>query len=65
MVDEVSCRVIATGKECRNLGHWSWMLLQGKNNVRTIIITAYYPTVSASAGVAYSQHLEALVITKI
>ena len=36
-----------------------------KNNVRTIIITAYLPTVSASAVGAYSQKLEALAIVKI
>ena len=57
-VDEVSCRVIKTGQEFRNMGCWSWMLLQVKKNVRTRIITAYWPTVSASAGGAYIQQLE-------
>ena len=41
------------------------MLLHGNNNVITRIITAYFPTVSASAGGAYSQQLEFLVIMKI
>ena len=64
-VDEVSCRVIASGQEFRNLGHWAWMLLQGKNNVRTRVITAYCPTVSASVGGSYRQKLESFAIMKI
>ena len=64
-VDKVSCREIATGQGFRNLGHWSWILLQGKNNIITRIITAYCPTVRASPGGAYSQQLEALAIMKI
>ena len=40
VVDEVSCRVIVTGQELRNLGFWSWILLRGNNNVGTIIVTA-------------------------
>ena len=58
-------RMIATGQEFRNLGCWSWMLLWGNNNVRTIIITAYQPKVSSSTGVAYIQQLEAFTIMKI
>ena len=59
-VDEVSCIVIATGQEFRSLGRWSWILLQVKNNIRTRIVTAYYPAVRTSARVEYSQQLEAL-----
>ena len=40
------------------------MMLKGKNNVRTIIITPYCPTVSDSSGGAYIQQLEALTIMK-
>ena len=29
VVDKVSCRVIGTGQWFRNLGRWSWMLIQG------------------------------------
>ena len=39
-VDELSCKLIVTGQEFSNLGHWSWMLLLGKKNIITIIITA-------------------------
>ena len=49
-VDKVSCRAIATGQKFRNLGRWSWMLLWGKNNIKTMIITTYRLKVSASAG---------------
>ena len=64
-VDEVSCILIVTSQEPRKLGFWSCLLLRGKNKVRTIIITAYFPTLSASSGVAYRQPLEALNIMRI
>ena len=41
------------------------MMLKGKTNVRTIIITPYCPTVSDSSGGAYIQQLEALKPTRI
>ena len=41
------------------------MLLQGKDNIRTIIITTYSPKEIASTGRAYSQQLEILEIMKI
>ena len=47
------------------MGRWSWILIQVKNNVRTRIITTYCPLLSASAGGAYSQQLEALSIMVI
>ena len=50
LMDEVSCREIAISQELQNLGRWSWKILWGKNNVRTITITVYCPTVSAGAG---------------
>ena len=65
IVYEVSCSVIAAGQEFRNLGRWSWMMMQGKNNVRTRITTAYCPTVTVSSGGAYNQQLEAFAIMKI
>ena len=64
-IDEISCREIETGKEFRNLGRWSWMLLQGKKNVITKIITRYFHTLSASAGVLCSQKLQPLTSMKI
>ena len=63
--EKVSCRAIETGQEFRNLGRWSWMLLQGKNNMRTRIITAHRTTESSSVGGAHSQQLESLSIIKI
>ena len=64
-VDKVSYRAIPTGQKFRNLGRWSWMLLRGKNNTRTRIITAYFPTVIAITGGAYTPKLEYLTIMKI
>ena len=51
--DELLCRVIETGQKLMNLGRWSWMLLQEKNNVRTRIIITYYLAESVSVGGAY------------
>ena len=65
VVDEVSFIVIAKGHELRNLGRWSWIILQVNNNERTRIITEYCPIVSASAGGSYRKQLEALAIMKI
>ena len=64
-VDEVAYRGIGTGQEFRNLGRWSWMLLQGNNNMRYRINTVYYPTASTSSGGAYSKQLKALPIMEI
>ena len=64
-VDKVSCRAIGTGQEFRNLGRWSCTLIQYKNTMITIIITAYFTTASDSSGGSYSQQLEPLAIKKI
>ena len=39
--------------------------MQEKNNVLAIIVTAYFPAVSAITGVAYITPLESLTIMKI
>ena len=64
-VEKLSCRAIATCKEFRNLGRWSWIFLWGKNNIRTTIVTAYWLTVSFISGGEYIQQLEAFTIMKI
>ena len=64
-VDKVSCREIAKSQEFRNLGHWSWIFLRGKNNIITRIITEYISIVNASSGGVYSQQPEPIAIMKI
>ena len=64
-MDELSCRAIEIFQEFWNLSCWSWMLLRRNNNARTRIVTAYYPTVSASTRGAYIEQLESLKIMKI
>ena len=64
-IDEVLCRAIETDHKFRNPCCWSWMMLQGKNNTRTRIITTYCPTVSAITGGSYSQQLEDLTNMKV
>ena len=65
VISEVLYRAITIGQEFRNLGRLSWIILQIKNNVRTIIITTYCPTVSNIAGGAYLHQWEALIAMEI
>ena len=41
------------------------MMMRGRENVITRMITAYFPTVSVSTGGVYSKKLEDLTIMKI
>ena len=65
VVHEVSGRVVARGQEFRILGRCSLILMQLNINVRTIIITIYWPTVRDSSGGSYIQQLKAFAIMKI
>ena len=40
-IESMCHRVRAAGVDERKLGRWSWISLQGKNNLRTTIITVY------------------------
>jgi hypothetical protein len=50
-------RIYKQGQDFRNLGRWSFMTIQGKNNLLTTIITCYCPVLGTGALSAYSQHL--------
>lgn len=56
-INKAAHRVIETGRDKSNLGRWSWIKLQGKNNIKLRVITAYRPCKPSSAGpnTAYSQ----------
>lgn len=50
-------RISSQGSDERNLGRWSYIILTGKNNIKTILITCYCPVKSSSPGSAYAQQL--------
>lgn len=51
-------RVTCTGADETGLGRWSWLLLEGKNDVKVRIITAYNPckTSHKRPATVYTQH---------
>ena len=42
-LDQLAHRTGGTGADERGLGRWSWILLRGKHNLNTRIVTAYQP----------------------
>ena len=56
--DEVAFRVRKRGEDERGLGRWSWQELQGINDLKTTIVTAYCPVKSSNPGGCYAQHLQ-------
>lgn len=56
-INKAAHRVIEAGRDPTNLGRWSWLRFQGKNNIKLRVITAYRPCKPSSAGpsTAYSQ----------
>ena len=57
-MDDMVFRCGEQGNDSRGLGRWSYITLQGKNNLKTTIITCYCPVRSTTCpGSAYSQQL--------
>ena len=53
--EEVTHRVIETGKDPTGLGRWCWMRLQGRNGIRVRIITVYRPCDTPGATTVFQQ----------
>ena len=53
--DEVTHRVIETGKDPTGLGRWCWMRLQGRNGIRVRIITVSRPCDTPGATTVFQQ----------
>ena len=54
-------RVKISGNDASGLGRWSWIQLDGKDNIRTQIITAYRPCKApATSGLTttWDQHVQ-------
>ena len=56
--DAITTRMIQKGQDQTGLGRWSWMLMQGKNGIRTRFISAYCPVKNNSGDLnaVYAQH---------
>ena len=57
-INECSSRVTSTGADETGLGRWSWLLLEGRNDVKVRIVTAYNPckTSPKRPATVYAQH---------
>ena len=53
--DDMVFNISDQGKDERNLGRWSYISTNGKNDVITTFITCYCPVRSSSTGSNYSQ----------
>ena len=54
-------RVASSGADERGLGRWAWFLLNGKDRIKTRVVTAYRPcktTKLTSTVTVYNQHLQ-------
>ena len=57
-MDDMVFRCCEQGNDNRDLGHWSYITLQGKNNLKTTMINCYCLVRSTTCpGSAYSQQL--------
>ena len=50
-------RICNQGQDERKLGRWSFISFNGKNNLKTTVLTCYCPVRSPNPGSAYSQQL--------
>ena len=55
VTDELSHKVLSTGRDPTGLGRWSWIRLKG-NNCIIRVVTAYRPCSSSGPETVYSQH---------
>ena len=56
-IGQITQRLTQKGQDQSGLGRWSWMLLHGKDDIKTRIISAYCPTRSnrGNTGAVYNQ----------
>ena len=55
--NDVVFHICEQGIDKRKLGRWSFITLNGKNQVKTTFVTVYCPVISNSPGSCYSQQL--------
>ena len=55
---ELVYKIGSQGVDPRNLGRWSYMTIDGKNDLSTTLITCYCPVKGTCTGSAYVQQLK-------
>jgi hypothetical protein len=63
--NNLSHRVIESGKDPRKLGRWTWLKLQGKNGINIRVITIYRPVFSNGPTSTYQQQQTELLVELI
>jgi hypothetical protein len=61
IVDQTCHRVIRMGNDERNLGRWSWVLIQGSHSSLLLIVSVYRPCNTTGATTVYSQQQRVLL----
>jgi endonuclease/exonuclease/phosphatase family metal-dependent hydrolase len=56
-IENVTNRVLQSGSDPTNLGRWSWVLLQGKDQRKLRVVSIYRPVISSGPTAVYQQHL--------
>jgi hypothetical protein len=57
---ELSSRIIESGRDATNLGRWVWIRLQGKEGHTVRLVTAYRPCESPGASTVFHQQARGL-----
>ena len=55
--NKIVYKISKQGNDISKLGWWSWIIVTGKNNVKTTIITCYCSCKGTSTGSLYPQYL--------
>ena len=55
--DELVFGICNQGSDNRKLGRWSYIIIEGKNSLKTAFITCYCPVKGSNPGSAYTQQL--------
>jgi hypothetical protein len=56
VVNDMTHRIVSQGTDPTNLGRWSWVRLEGKQEHHLRIVSVYRPVDSVGPGTVYSQH---------
>lgn len=59
-IGTTACRIIAVGKDERDLGRWSYITLRGNSGHKTHIVSIYRPVCSTGTTSAYQQQVASL-----
>ena len=60
LFNQMAIRQQQHGVDDRGLGRWTWVATAGRNNCKTMIISAYCPCISHGPSSVWTQHLDAM-----